>query len=128
VRYAHARLASLARNAVDLGLTVPTVDTEVDLGLLTHPREGELIRTIGDYPEVLRTAAELREPHRIARYLEQLAGAYHKWYDTDECRVLPKGDEEATPVTAARLALSVAVRQLLANGLGLLGVDAPERM
>jgi len=128
VRYAHARLSSLARIAVDLGLTVPTVHTEVDLALLAHPREGELIRTIGDYPEVLRTAAELREPHRVARYLEQLAGAYHKWYDTDECRVLPKGDEEATPVTTARLALGVAVRQVLANGLGLLGVDAPERM
>ena len=126
VQYAHARLSSLTRNAADLGLTVPTAETELDLNLLTHQREGELIRTIGDYPELLHTAAELREPHRIARYLEELASAYHKFYDA--CRVLPQGDEEATPLTTARLALCGAVRQLLANGLGLLGVDAPERM
>lgn len=126
VRYAHARLASLGRNAADLGLTVPTGDTELDLGLLTHPREGDLIRTIGDYSKILRTAAELREPHRVARYLEELASAYHKFYDA--CRVLPQGDEEATPLTTVRLALCGAARQVLANGLGLLGVDAPERM
>ncbi|MGB3437311.1 MAG: arginine--tRNA ligase [Actinophytocola sp.] len=126
VQYAHARLASLTRNAADLGLTVPTEDTELDLGLLTHQREGELIRTIGQYAEVLRTAAELREPHRIARYLEELAGAYHKFYDA--CRVLPQGDEEPTPLHTARLALCAATRQVLANGLGLLAVDAPERM
>jgi arginyl-tRNA synthetase len=126
VQYAHARLSSLARNAAELGLTVPTADTELDLDLLTHQREGELIRTIGDYPDVLRTAADLREPHRIARYLEELASAYHKFYDA--CRVLPQGDEEATPLHTARLGLCGATRQLLANGLGLLGVDAPERM
>jgi len=126
VQYAHARLSSLARNAAELGLTVPTAETEVDLGLLTHPREGDLIRTIGEYPEVLRKAAELREPHRIARYLEELASAYHKFYDN--CRVLPQGDEEPTPLHTARLALCGATRQLLANGLGLLAVDAPERM
>jgi arginyl-tRNA synthetase len=126
VQYAHARLSSLARNAAELGLGVPDKDTELDLDLLTHQREGELIRTIGDYPDVLRTAADLREPHRIARYLEELASAYHKFYDS--CRILPQGDEEATPLTTARLALCEAVRQLLANGLGLLGVDAPERM
>jgi arginyl-tRNA synthetase len=126
VQYAHARLASLTRNAADLGIAVPTEDTELDLGLLTHQREGDLIRTIGDYPKVLHTAAELREPHRVARYLEELASAYHKFYDA--CRVLPQGDEEATPLTTARLALCAAVRRLLANGLGLLGVDAPERM
>jgi arginyl-tRNA synthetase len=126
VQYAHARLSSLTRNAADLGLPVPTADTELDLDLLTHQREGELIRTIGDYPELLTTAADLREPHRIARYLEELASAYHKFYDA--CRVLPQGDEEATALTTARLALCAATRQLLANGLGLLGVDAPERM
>lgn len=126
VQYAHARLSSLTRNAADLGLAVPDKDTELDLDLLTHPREGELIRTIGDYPDVLRTAADLREPHRVARYLEELASAYHKFYDA--CRILPQGDEEATPLTTARLALCAAVRQLLANGLGLLAVDAPERM
>jgi arginyl-tRNA synthetase len=126
VQYAHARLASLIRNAAELGLAVPDEDTELDLDLLTHQREGGLIRTIGDYPDILRTAADLREPHRIARYLEELASAYHKFYDA--CRVLPQGDEEATPLTTARLALCGAVRQLLANGLGLLAVDAPERM
>ncbi|HEX6359227.1 arginine--tRNA ligase [Actinophytocola sp.] len=126
VRYAHARLSSIIRNAVDLGMTVPTADTELDLGLLTHPREGDLIRTVGEYPEVLRKAAELREPHRIARYLEELAGAYHKF--NEQCRVLPMGDEEVGPLHTVRLALCAATRQLLANGLGLLGVDAPERM
>ncbi len=126
VQYAHARLASLMRNAADLGVAVPTSDTDLDLGMLTHQREGDLIRTIGDYPKVLTTAADLREPHRVARYLEELASAYHKFYDA--CRVLPQGDEEATPLTTARLALCAAVRQLLANGLRLLGVDAPERM
>ncbi len=126
VQYAHARLSSLTRNAAELGLAVPDAETELDLGLLDHPREGDLIRTIGDYPKLLRTAADLREPHRVARYLEELASAYHKFYDA--CRVLPQGDEEATPLTTARLALCAAVRQLLANGLDLLGVAAPERM
>jgi arginyl-tRNA synthetase len=126
VQYAHARLASLTRNAAELGLPVPTAESDVDLALLTHQREGELIRTIGDFPTVVTTAAELREPHRVARYLEELASAYHKFYDS--CRVLPQGDEEPTPLTTARLALCAATRQLLANGLGLLGVSAPERM
>ncbi|AEA23898.1 Arginyl-tRNA synthetase [Pseudonocardia dioxanivorans CB1190] len=121
VQYAHARLASLARNAADVGLT-----PGVEFGLLEHPREGDLIRTIGEFPEVVRAAAELREPHRVARYLESLASAYHKFYDA--CRVLPLGDEEITELHRARLALCVAARQVLANGLELLGVSAPERM
>jgi arginyl-tRNA synthetase len=126
VQYAHARLSSILRNAADLGLTVPDNAEGVDLGLLSHQREGDLIRTIGQYPEILRTAADLREPHRVARYLEELAGAYHKF--NESCRILPKGDEEATPLTTARLTLAAATRRLLANGLSLLGVDAPERM
>jgi arginyl-tRNA synthetase len=126
VQYAHARLSSLARNAAELGLPVPGADTELDLGLLTHQREGELIRTIGEFGRVVGTAAELREPHRVARYLEELASAYHKFYDS--CRVLPQGDEEPGPLTYARLALCEAARQVLANGLRLLGVTAPERM
>jgi arginyl-tRNA synthetase len=121
VQYAHARLVSLERNAADLGVEPGTA-----YGLLEHPREGDLIRTIGEFPAVVATAAELREPHRVARYLEQLASAYHKFYDA--CRVLPMGDEETTDLHRARLALSVAARQVLANGLGLLGVSAPERM
>ncbi|WP_410650552.1 arginine--tRNA ligase [Amycolatopsis sp. cmx-4-54] len=123
VQYAHARLASLQRNASDLGLKT---DGEVDFGLLTLPAEGDLIRTIGEFPTVLRRAALLREPHRVARYLEELAGAYHKFYTVG--RVLPQGDEEATPLTFARLALCQAARQVLANGLNVLGVSAPERM
>ncbi|WP_182348111.1 arginine--tRNA ligase [Tomitella gaofuii] len=122
VQYAHARLCSLARNAADLGVTADSARP----GLLDHPREGDLIRTIGEFPRVVATAAELREPHRVARYLEELAGTYHRFYDS--CRVLPRGDEEATDVHAARLALCDAARQVVANGLGLLGVTAPEKM
>jgi len=122
VQYAHARLSSLARNAADLDISAEGAD----LSLLTHEREGALIRTLGDFPKTVASAAELREPHRVARYLEDLAGTYHRFYDA--CRVLPRGDEEATAVHAARLALCGATRQVLANGLGLLGVDAPERM
>ncbi|MGB7234666.1 MAG: arginine--tRNA ligase [Rhodococcus sp. (in: high G+C Gram-positive bacteria)] len=122
VQYAHARLASLARNAAELGINAEGPD----LSLLVHEQEGELIRTIGDYPRVVASAANLREPHRIARYLEELAGAYHRFYGA--CRVLPQGDEEPGPVNTARLALGNATRQVLANGLALLGVSAPERM
>ncbi|TVT40868.1 arginine--tRNA ligase [Amycolatopsis rhizosphaerae] len=123
VQYAHARLASVQRNAAELGLKL---DPEADLSLLTHQREGDLIRTIGEYGKVVEKAAELREPHRVARYLEGLASAFHKFYDV--ARVLPEGDAEATPLTFARLALCEAARQVLANGLALLGVSAPERM
>ncbi|TNC22078.1 arginine--tRNA ligase [Amycolatopsis alkalitolerans] len=123
VQYAHARLASLQRNAADLGLKL---DPNADLGLLTLAQEGELIRTIGEFPAIVRRAAELREPHRVARYLEILAGAFHKFYAV--APVLPKGDEEATALTFARLALCEAARQVFANGLRLLGVSAPERM
>ncbi|WP_134667317.1 MULTISPECIES: arginine--tRNA ligase [unclassified Amycolatopsis] len=126
VQYAHARLSSLRRGAADLGLKVGESGEDVDFGLLTLPAEGDLIRTIGEFPAVVRRAAEMREPHRVARYLEELAGAYHKFYTVG--RVLPQGDEEATPLTYARLALCEAARQVLANGLSLLGVSAPERM
>jgi len=125
VQYAHARLASLQRNAAELGLVTPGPD-EIDLGLLDHPREGDLIRTIGEFGKVIARAAELREPHRIARYLEELASAYHKFYDA--ARVLPQGDEQPDALTFARLALCEAARQVIANGLSLLGVSAPERM
>lgn len=122
VQYAHARLSALARNAADLGVTASTEH----LDLLTHDKEGALIRTIGEFPRVLNTAASLREPHRVSRFLEDLAGAYHRFYDS--CRVLPQGDEEPGDLHAARLALCQAARQVIANGLAILGVGAPERM
>ncbi|MQA08126.1 MAG: arginine--tRNA ligase [Pseudonocardiaceae bacterium] len=125
VQYAHARLSSVLRNAEDLGLRADRND-EVDYGLLSHEREGELIRTLGEFREVVATAAALREPHRVARYLESLASAYHKFYDS--CRILPQGDEQPGAIHTARLRLCAATRQVLANGLGLLGVTAPERM
>ena len=121
VQYAHARLASLARNAADLGVTPGG-----EYGLLEHPREGDLIRTLGEFPTVVASAAELREPHRVARYLESLAGTYHRFYDA--CRVLPMGDEPATELNRARLWLVEAARIVFANGLRVLGVSAPERM
>ncbi len=122
VQYAHARLSALARNAEELGLTASTAHLE----LLTHDKEGTLLRTIGEFPQVLKTAASLREPHRVCRYLEDLAGDYHRFYDS--CRVLPQGDEEPTALHTARLALCQATRQVIANGLTILGVGAPERM
>jgi arginyl-tRNA synthetase len=123
VQYAHARIASLLRNAADLGVSR---GTGYDPALLTHEREGDLIKSIGEFPEIVATAAELREPHRIARYLEELAGTYHRFYDA--CRVLPQGDEPPTELTTARLWLVEAARIVFANGLGLLGVSAPDRM
>ncbi|HEV2778298.1 MAG TPA: arginine--tRNA ligase [Actinophytocola sp.] len=124
VQYAHARICRVLENAERLGMSADGAD----LALLRHEREGELIRTLGDFGSVVATAAELREPHRVARYLEQLAGGLHKWYDTDDCRILPKGDEPVQPVGNARLLLCLAVKQVLVNGLCLLGVSAPERM
>jgi arginyl-tRNA synthetase len=125
VQYAHARLASLQRNAGQLGIALGDPST-VDFTLLSHEREGDLLRTLAEFPRVVAAAAELRAPHRVARYAEELAGTYHRFYDA--CRVLPMGDEPATPLTVARLWLSAATRVVLANALGLLGVSAPERM
>jgi len=128
VQYAHARLCTMLRGAADLGLKSTEDVDSVRFGLLTLPVEGDLIRTIGEFPETVRRAAEMREPHRIARYLEELAGALHKFYAVREARVLPKGDEAATPANHARVALCEAARVVLANGLALVGVSAPERM
>lgn len=133
VQYAHARLCSLERKAAEAGVDLASVDlassadeAQVDLSLLTHDKEGDLIRTIGEYPSVVKAAAELREPHRIARYTEELASAFHKFYDS--CQVLPKAGEEVEPIHVSRLALAMAARQVIANALGLIGVSAPERM
>ncbi|MGY1749704.1 MULTISPECIES: arginine--tRNA ligase [unclassified Modestobacter] len=125
VQYAHARISSVLRGAADLGLTLGEAG-DVDPAALAHPREGDLLRALGDFPRVVASAAELRAPHRVARYLEELAGTYHRFYDS--CRVLPRGDEEATPVTTARLWLCAATATVLRNGLDVLGVSAPERM
>ncbi|MGB0438259.1 MAG: arginine--tRNA ligase [Mycobacterium sp.] len=122
VQYAHARLSALARNATELGIAPDTAH----LDLLTHDKEGALIRNVGEFPRVLKTAADLREPHRVSRYLEDLAGDYHRFYDS--CRVLPQGDEAPGELHTARLALCQATRQVIGNGLGILGVSAPERM
>lgn len=130
VQYGHARLCSLQRKAADTGVSLPEDLSTLDFSLLDHDREGDLIRTLGEFPGVVATAAELREPHRIARYAEQLAGTFHRFYDS--CQILPKSDEPTGDDTAAiflaRLALADATRRVLANALGLLGVSAPERM
>jgi arginyl-tRNA synthetase len=124
VQYAHARIAAVLRNAAELGISsglegfVP--------GELVHDRENELLATLAQYPQIVASAAQFREPHRIARYLEELAGVYHGFYA--DCRVLPLGDEFPGTVHSSRAALCAATRQVLANGLDLLGVSAPERM
>jgi arginyl-tRNA synthetase len=124
VQYAHARVSSILRNAADLALA-PAGD-EFDPSLLAHEKEGDLLRALAEFPRVVASAAQLREPHRVARYLEDTASAYHKFYDN--CRVLPMGDEEPSDLHRARLLLVAATRTVLANGLALLGVSAPERM
>ena len=125
VQYAHARVASILRNAADLHLE-PATGADFDPGLLSHPKEGDLLRALAELPRVVAGAAQLREPHRVARYLEDTAATYHRFYDA--CRVLPMGDEEPTDLHRARLTLVAATRVVLANGLALLGVSAPERM
>jgi arginyl-tRNA synthetase len=124
VQYAHARLASIERNAAQLGFH--TDPAAFDPALLSHEREGDLLRALADFPSVVATAAELREPHRVARYLEATAGTFHRFYD--DCRVLPQGDEQVSDVHRARLLLVSATRIVFARGLSLLGVSAPERM
>ena len=122
VQYAHARIAALLRNAEELGIKVGKFNTAE----LTHESEIELMGALSDFPIVVNTAAELREAHRIARYLEELAGVYHRFYA--DCRVLPMGAEKPSDVHVARINLCAATRQVLDNGLSLLGVSAPERM
>ena len=124
VQYAHARICSLLRNAAEKKVER---GTEYDPALLSHDRERNLLKTLGEFPGVVATAAELREPHRIAVYLEErVATDYHRFYDA--CQVLPKGDEPVSEFAASRLWLAEATRTVLANGLDLLGVSAPERM
>ena len=124
VQYAHARTAAIGRNAAEAGVRR---EDGFDASLLDHETESVLLGHLAQLPRVVAQAANLREPHRVARYLEELAGGFHKWYDAKRY-VLPQGDEEVTDVHRTRLWLVDATRQVLANGLGLLGVSAPERM
>jgi len=126
VQYAHARSCRMMENAAAIGMVSPGPD--FDPSLLTHELDGRLLRALAEFPRVVATAAELREPHRVARYLEDTAAVFNRWYDTKECRMLPMGDEPVTPTNEARLVLVQSVRTVLANGLDLLGVSAPERM
>ena len=124
VQYAHARTSNVHKLAVEDGVRP---EDGFDPSLLTDPTEAALLAILGEFPRVVAQAAKLREPHRVARYLEDLAGRFHKWYDT--CRVRPVNrDEEITDLHRTRLWLNDATRQVLANGLDLLGVSAPERM
>jgi arginyl-tRNA synthetase len=124
VQYAHARIASVLRNAEELGIDWQSLGLEA--GLLSHERENNLLGLLAEYPRIVASAAELREPHRVARYLEEVATGYHRFYDV--CRVLPRGDEQCSSEHVARLWLCGAARQVIANGLDLVGVSAPERM
>ncbi|MCX6431007.1 MAG: arginine--tRNA ligase [Actinobacteria bacterium] len=124
VQYAHARISGVLRNADDLN--VPHSIEDFNPTLLTHERENDLLGKLAEFPRVLQGAAELREPHRISRYLEELAGVYHRFYA--ECRVLPMGEEPISAIHSARANLCAATKQVIANGLQLLGVSAPERM
>jgi len=125
VQYCAARTANVTRQAADIGL-VRGDGSDFHPELLTHEKENDLLKALGEYPAVVARSAQLREPHHVARYLEDLAGAYHRFYD--KCRVKPQGDEPITDVNVARLWLNDATRTVIANGLGLLGVSAPERM
>lgn len=123
VQYAHARCAGVTRNAREAGVDLAAA---FDPALLTDETEAVLLAALGEFGRLVAQAAELREPHRVARYLEELAGYYHKWYDA--CRVTPRADEPVEPVHHTRLWVNEATRTVLANGLTLLGVSAPDRM
>jgi arginyl-tRNA synthetase len=124
VQYAHARICAVLRNAKELGINY---GLEFYLPeLLTHERERELIGLLAQYPKIVASAAELRQPHRVARYIEEVAGQYHRFYN--DCRVLPLGEEKPTDLNSSRASLSLATAQVISNGLDLLGVSAPEKM
>ena len=122
VQYAHARTCAVDRNAASVGVDRSSFAPE----LLEHETESALLGALQEFPRIVAQAAELREPHRVARYIEELAGLYHRWYDN--CRVLPLGDEAIGDLHHTRLWLNDATGQVIRNGLDLLGVSAPERM
>jgi arginyl-tRNA synthetase len=123
VQYAHARTVNVLTNATNAQVSC---DDGWNPALLDHPTEAALLGQLAELPRVINQACELRQPHRVARYLEEVAAVYHKWYDA--CRVIPLGDQPITDQHRSRLALNCAAGQVLRNGLGLLGVSAPERM
>ncbi|KJQ53176.1 arginine--tRNA ligase [Microbacterium sp. SA39] len=122
VQYAHARTHNVARNAADSGVDRSEFAPET----LTHESESALLGALQEFPRIVAFAAEVHEPHRVARYLEELAGLYHRWYDN--CRVIPLSDDPIEGVHRTRLWLNDAAGQVFRNGLELLGVSAPERM
>jgi arginyl-tRNA synthetase len=122
VQYAHARTKQVAVNAASLGVDT----TEFDPSLLSHPAESELLAKLSEFPRVVASAAEFREPHRVARYIEEVAGSYHRWYS--ECRVTPLSGGAVEAVHRTRLSLNNAAGIVLRNGLRLLGVSTPEKM
>jgi len=124
VQYAHARICAVIRNANELGLKINLDDFKAEL--LVHERERELLGGLAEHPRVVASAAELRQPHRIARYVEELATLYHGFYN--DCRVLPMGEEPIGDIHRTRVVLCEATRQVINNGLSMLGVSAPERM
>jgi arginyl-tRNA synthetase len=124
VQYAHARTRNVARNAESLGIGLNALSPE----LLNTPADAALLTALGEFPRVVAAAAELRAPHRVAHYLEGLAAVYHRWYDSDDSRVVPKGEAAVTDANRSRAWLNEATHVVLANGLALLGVSAPERM
>lgn len=124
VQYAHARICQVRRNAQSVGIGLAAFHPQ----LLDGPADAALLTALGEFPRVVAAAAELRAPHRLAHYLEQLAGVYHRWYDSEASRVIPKGDAPITDGNRTRAWLNEATRVVLANGLALLGVGAPERM
>ena len=121
VQYAHARICSILRNAKEIGVEVPSAGA-VDLSLLTHETEIDLIKKLGEFPDLVLQAGQAYEPHRLTRYAQDLAGVFHSFYT--ECRVM--GDDPS--LRASRLVLTDCTRIVLANVLALLGISAPERM
>ncbi|MFO7188254.1 MAG: arginine--tRNA ligase [Pseudomonadota bacterium] len=123
VQYAHARICSVLEQWKSQGGSGDAAAlAETDLSPLVHPRELDLLARLGDYPDVLAVAAREFAPHQVAFYLRELAGEFHSYYNAERILV---SDEK---LKLARLALIAAIRQVLANGLALLGVSAPEKM
>ena len=121
IQYAYARICSLIKALADEGRSVPAAD-QVDLSILSGEQERALIKELANFSEEIRMAARDYDPSYINRYLMRLAGAFHRFYNA--CRI--KG--EADDVANARLYLAAATRQVLANGLGILGLSKPEKM